>query len=434
MGYFIVANKYWRSNKAVITNDAILYYEYLPAIFIYEDPSLDFMEEGGRDQDIIIWYSGLEDGKKVIKMTMGVSYFYFPFFIIAHQLADTLGYKANGYSLPYRMAICISTFFYFLMGLLFLRKYLLNFFTEMSVFWTILIVGLGTNIVNYVVKDPGMSHVYSFFLAAVFLYHLHEWYNQEKFRHLLIVGITLALLSLVRPINVLVIFIFIFYGIDSFDSFKRRFFFFLKRYKEIICAAIAGFVLIVPQLFYWKYNTGHWIFYSYFDERFFFNDPKFIDGLFSYRKGWLLYTPLMALSILGLFVPSRKLNKYKASLGIFLLIYLYITFSWWCWWYGGSFGMRPLIDIYPFLVLPIAIVVEKLYRQSVLIRSVSSLAIAALIYLNLFQNYQYREGIIHHDAMTKESYWLVWGESEIVSGYWESLDYTDPEAAKNGIR
>lgn len=418
----------------VIENDVISYYGYLPAIFIYEDPSLNFLDDENRDPEVRIWYHTLESGDRTIKMTMGVSYFYFPFFMIAHQMAETLDYNANGYSLPYRMAISLSSFFFFIWALIFVRKYLLIFFNESTVFWVILIVGVGTNVVNYVVKEAGMNHVFSFFLVSTFLHYLHQWYSRQKLKHLLIVGLTMALLTLVRPINILIIFIFLFYGLNTISRVKERVLFFKKINKEIILAALVGFMVFIPQLLYWKYTTDSWIFYSYMDERFFFNDPKFIDGLFSYRKGWFLYTPLMALSVVGFFIPAKGLNQYKPTLVLFLFIYLYVTFSWWCWWYGGSFGMRALIDIYPLLVLPIAIVIDKLYKFSISIKIISTLVIASLIYLNLFQNYQYWEGMIHYDAMTKETYWMIWGETELMDGYWESLDYTDAEAAKQGKR
>ena len=50
----------------------------------------------------------------------------------------------------------------------------------------------------------------------------------------------------------------------------------------------------VPQMIYWNEMTGHWLYFSYgSDERFFFGDPAIIKGLFSYRKGLFIYTPLL---------------------------------------------------------------------------------------------------------------------------------------------
>src|SRR5690606_24273890 len=299
-----------------------------------------------KDPEVEIWAGEREGGFRVVKTTMGVSYFYIPFFVVAHHVAINSVYKANGFSIPYKMAIILGTFFFFIWALIFLRKYLLFFFSEIVVFWTLLIVGIGTNIVTYVTQQSGLSHVYSFFLVSVFIYYTHVWYDEKRLKHLLLIGFLSGWIVLVRPTNALVIFVFIFYGVNSFSALGKRLKMFALRYKEVLLAVIVSFAVVLPQLLYWKYNTGDWIHYSYPDEGFFFGDPKIIDGLFSYRKGWLLYTPLMALSFLGFLINNKKTNAYKPTLFMLLIVFLYVTFSWWSWWYGGSFGMRTMIDIY----------------------------------------------------------------------------------------
>ena len=52
-----------------------------------------------------------------------------------------------------------------------------------------------------------------------------------------------------------------------------------------------------------------------------------------------VYSPIMILSLIGL----PLMTKYKEKEGlmaivIFTFINMWIIFSWWCWWWGGSFG------------------------------------------------------------------------------------------------
>jgi hypothetical protein len=104
---------------------------------------------------------------------------------------------------------------------------------------------------------------------------------------------------------------------------------------------------------YWKYITGELFFNSYVGEQFYFNNSHVLKGLFGFRKGWLIYTPIMLFSILGIYFLRNQLKHFFASISITLFIYIFVIFSWWCWWYGGSFGQRAMIDIYPLLAIPL---------------------------------------------------------------------------------
>ena len=60
--------------------------------------------------------------------------------------------------------------------------------------------------------------------------------------------------------------------------------------------------------------------------------------------------------------------------------------------------------------------------------------VVALVGLNLFQTMQYRRGIVHWDSMTKETYFLIFGNPNYPVGYAESIKTPDYDAAKKGDR
>ena len=74
-------------------------------------------------------------GHYVNYYTCGVAMLQTPFFLAAHVLAKPLGYKTDGYSLPYRMGLAISGCFYGLLGLFFLRKYCVFLSCQFSCFY-----------------------------------------------------------------------------------------------------------------------------------------------------------------------------------------------------------------------------------------------------------------------------------------------------------
>lgn len=426
----------WQDDKKVIESDIISYYAYLPTTFIFQDMSMRYVDKAENDVKQRIYYEKAENGGRVIKTTMGVSYFYLPFFIFCHHLTPSFDYSQNGYTPPYRISILLSSIFFFMLGLIFLRKLLCLYYDNKVVFWTILIVGAGTNIVNYATREAGMSHVYSFSAITAFLYFTDKWFKKPTAITLYIVCFILGLITIVRPTNLMVGLVFLLYGIGSISDLKERFLLIWDKKLIFAIGAIIAFIPIFPQLLYWKYTSGSWLFFSYTDnESFFFNDPKIWQGLFSYRKGWLLYTPLMSLAFLGMFVPHKYFNKQKWALGIFIVLLLYVTFSWWSWWYGGSFGSRVMVDHYGIFALAIAAFIALLFRINRMVRYVSLLIIVAFIYLNQFQNYQYREGFLHYSGMNKKTYWMMFmNDTKITKEYYDSLDEIDNEAAKRGER
>ena len=426
----------WRNERKIIENDVIAYYAYLPATFIYQGISLNYWDELNPSLKQKLFFEQLENGGRLIKTTMGNAWFYFPGFILAHQYASlNPAYEPNGYSLPYRLSILLTAILFFFLGLNYLRKYLLRFFSSVVVFWTLVAAGIGTNIFNYVIFEPGMPHVFTFFLLSALLFYFHSWLSRQNSTCLYKFGFLFALLILVRPINVLILIFFILYGTFYFSNLAQARARLLTQIKPLGITLLVSLITVLPQLIYWKYISGDWVFYSYTDnESFFFDDPKIIEGLFSYRKGWLVYTPIMILAIIGFFLPFPKKLKLKLPILITFILFIYVLFSWWAWWYGGSFGLRAMIGIYPILVISMAVVFKWLEKRHFILKLGIYFLTIALIYLNQFQHYQYRELLIHYDSMNKKTYWGVFLKHKFPENFWEDLESPDYDAAKKGER
>ena len=422
----------WRRNL-VINNDAVSYYSYLPAAFIYKDLHFKFTDSLPDDFEGRIWFQTTQDGFRVQKMTMGMAVLYSPFFFIAHAIAGISDYKANGYSEIYSMLICFAGLFYGLLGLIILSKILLHFFSDKIVAITILSIAFGTNFFFYVTNEGEMSHSFSFFLFSLFLYYSLRWNEQQTLTNTLLIGLTGGLIVLVRPSNIIAFLIPFLIGVSNFETLKSKFFLLFKHWWQIIIIVLLVFLIFSPQLFYWKSITGNWVFYSYGDEGFFFNKPQLINGLFSFRKGWLIYTPLMILSLIGIPMLYAKLRNFSIAITLFVVINIYIVFSWWSWWYGGGFGARSLIESYVFLSIPLAVFYNYIFKKKVLIRVVAGILLFLLISLNLFQTLQYRRTIIHWDSMTKEAYWTVFGKLKFPKNYKELIQTPDYENALKGM-
>ncbi len=117
---------------------------------------------------------------------------------------------------------------------------------------------------------------------------------------------------------------------------------------------------------------------------------------------------------------------------VFVVINIYVVYSWWCWWYGGSFGSRPMIDIYGIMALPLAILTEKAWRKGHWMKGVLILVFAGFLWLTQFQMMQYRKSLLHWDSMTKEAYWGIFGRHTWPQGYDQMIQVPDYEKALRG--
>jgi hypothetical protein len=398
-------------------SDACGYYLYLPAVFIYHDLArFNFYHrlDSQYHHTFQIDYSLYKvNGNTLDKYPVGTALFQLPLFLAAHLYCVTSHqYPADGFSVPYQLSVIFSNIFFVVFALFVLRKFLKKHYTDGIVAITLFCIAFGSNLYAYTAFDPGLSHPYSFFLFSCLLYLTDEWYSAPgNYTISLLMGLTLGLIFIVRPINFIVVIIPLLWNVNSLSTLKNRMAFFKTSLKELALTLFFCFLVAAIQFSYWKYITGHWIFDSYPNEKFNFLQPHIVKGLFSYRKGWFIYTPMALLGITGLYFLRKKEKNSAVALLVFFLLTIYCTFSWKEWWYGGSFGCRPLIESLAFVCLSLAPMNEFVcFSAAKLKRLIYFNLVIFIVILNIFQTYQYSMGLIHWSRMTKEYYWNVFGK------------------------
>ncbi|MBI2270847.1 MAG: hypothetical protein HYU69_10905 [Bacteroidetes bacterium] len=151
--------------------------------------------------------------------------------------------------------------------------------------------------------------------------------------------------------------------------------------------------------------TGHFFVDAYRHEHFNWLNPEFINILFSYKKGLFVYTPITLLSLTGLFHLFKQ-NRYQlfTFLGFFILL-TYVLSSWWCWYYGGSFGLRAYVEFYALFAILMTTALTTISNK--ILKKIYYSLIMIAVFICMIQTYQYRYYQIHWSEMTKEKYWDV---------------------------
>lgn len=398
-----------------ITWDRAGYYVYLPAVFIYHDlGQLAFYKDINRDYNLTLekgiyygCYYQDATGKRLNKYPIGTALAQLPFFGLGHALTVmTAHYPPDGFSYYYQLAVYLSSIFWSLMGLVALRQLLMRYFTDDTTLWVLLILALGTNLYFYTVFDAGMSHAYSFAFFALTLHYTDLYFTKGQRKHLLLAALFMAWIIITRPTNGLLVILLLFRGFARLRETMAHTRFTRNLSHLLPALSIFAAVLLI-QMSYWKYTTGSWVYYAYQEEGFNFSNPHIWDGLFSYRKGWFVYTPLSIMGIIGMVPLLKQYPRYLPGIFIFLVLNIYLVFSWTSWFYGGSFGCRALVESLAVLAIPIAALLHRVSSLHPPYKFAVFTIIILLCALNMWQSYQYSVDMIPTDNNTRDNYWYV---------------------------
>ncbi len=392
--------------RSIVRSDGAGYYAYLPQTFIYKENHFQFIDrlkkkypESKLDEfkNIPEDYIGRLD-----KYFPGVSICQAPFFIAAHYF-HTEKYDSDGYSLPYQKAMVIGAIFFLLLGLWLSYLVLLHFRIQTWIAAVSLtIFTLGSTLLYYSVNEILTAHAYSFTFVALFFYSLIRWKESCTLKWLLMVVFAYAMVILLRPSNGIVFLLFfaVFANLKEAWSFLINNLF--KKSKRLIPAILLFVALIFIQFANVKYQTGHWGFNIYGSEGFDnWNNPPVLSVLFGFKKGLFIYTPLFLISLFGFWFFRKEYSFANKVVLLFLALFTYVTASWWCWWYGGSLGMRPFVDVSLVFMIGLAFLLQNT-RNIVRILLIPLLVFC--VYYQFILTIQLETGILHYAEMNKEKF------------------------------
>lgn len=429
-----VKYKHWENKYKIMYVDVLHYYAYLPATFIHHDLTLKFTRTNNSYYSQYFWPRVLPNDNLIILTTMGMSYMYAPFFVAVHYPLKWFGEAATGYTPPYKIALILSSIFWFTIGLYFLRKLLLRYFSDQVTAFTLIATVLATNLFFYVTDEPAMSHAYSFALYALFIYFVDSWFKNPKTKYSIAIGLLIGVIALIRPSNAVIVLLLPLWGVDSFKSLVDRVKLFFHKYPQILIMLVATILTWIPQVIYWKYVSGQYFVFTYGEKgKFFFDNPQFFRVLLGFRKGWLIYTPIMIFAIIGLIPLWKKNRNLFWAVITFFVFNLWIVCSWWLWWYGGSYGMRALIESYAIMAFPMAAFFSWITQHNKL-RGILVASVIVLFFVahNFFQITQYHTGAIDAIRMTRQAYISSFLKSRPTAQLKKCLVYPDYDAAAFG--
>ncbi len=437
--YFGYTNGTYESKKlSPILADGTGYYFYLTKIYVYRQDSayMNVINEKytpysyhtmlGYDKEKPNFYSKFFSGTAILQT---------PFFLINHGMQKLSDSNTDGYSFSYSLTITLCSLFYWLLGILFFIKILKFFQIEnFLILFAIVMITFATNLCYYTSIAASYSHVYSFFAISAFLYYALLLGKTRDKKYLLLFSLFLGLILIIRPVNVLVVFIlpFCFPTLKEFWIYLKDLF---STQKKILFFSILTFALIVALHFIYFYLANKTLKFNGYQNEGFTNilSPEFLNVFFSFRKGLFIYAPFLLLFFPAIIFFTIKKRLFGFGVIMSLFICSWFICAWWFWSYGGGLGARSYVEFLPLFVLPIVYMLQnvKWYAQIIIV-SFSFLS----LYLYTMFEYQFKLSIIHYDEMNYNHFkqvflqtdnrfrWYVDNEREInLDGFTKTQTY-----------
>jgi hypothetical protein len=338
---------------------------------------------------------------------VGSAMLWSPFLLAAHggvSLARALGSKipADGFSAPYRYAMAFATglygFFALLLSFRLAGKYVglvWSFVATLAIWWA-------SSLPVYMYFNPSWSHAHSAFVVALFLWYWDATRERRSLAQWLLLGVIVGLMLDVYYANLMVVSVLAVEAIaqyahifqtgssasPSFGQLLERHFLF----GLVVCLAMIPTFVSRWIVYGGPFETGYLPL-----RQFLWKSPVFLSVLFSANHGLLAWTPLLALSILGVVLFAISIPRVGAPfLAALVAFYLFISF--YPDWAGiSSYGNRFFISLTPLFILGLAYLLERVaarFPQPRVVLAVSSGVLACFVLWNLGFIYQWGTHLI----------------------------------------
>ena len=299
--------------------------------------------------------------------TVGPAMLWAPFLLCAHAgvlAARAAGSQvaADGFSLPYLLAMALGTLCYGFLALCISYRVACRFVEARWALLATVAIWWASSLPVYMYFNPSWSHAHSAFTVALFFWYWLRTREQRSVRQWVVLGLIAGLMLNVYYPNVLVLLVMVPEAIEDYRASLGG-----GKYQTqgngslrqtILRQLLFGLVVVgsLSPTFLTKYavygglfETGYIPIHSWF-----WKSPWFIALLFSSNHGLFSWTPILAFSVIGIFLFWRKFPRVGLSAVVTLLAFYYFMAAYPDWTGISSYGNRFFVSMTVFFVLGLA--------------------------------------------------------------------------------
>lgn len=406
---------FWRpvniSNRGSAFEDDVVLeqYSYLPVMFLHDGEFKQQKED---------WLFAREGPYNVAvpRYNYGMALLYSPFFFAAHCHSKIVRQPyQGGFSVLFETYIHWGSIFYVLLGLFLLRLLILKYFSE-PITALVLFSGLFGSLLFYYTFSKGeLPQGHLFFLFSLFLTLTNNWHKKPGVFNSVALGIVCGLISLIEFFELYIVLFFIFWEVRALSSLRNKLAFFKSHFRFLALILLVFGLTWLPQLLFNRVYTGGFFHDAFPGETYDFADSRIWAVLFSYKQGWIIYTPLAFLLLLSLIFVGQPGPASRAVFVLVLLVVLFFYGSSWEWGHGKYFGARLLCPAFAWLAFPYAGLLCRLFSpglnpgMALFLRPVVLLFVFFSVCINIGWSYKLNQNHFTPIKMDEGKYWSgIW--------------------------
>jgi hypothetical protein len=331
--------------RADVGGDGVGYYSYLPSLVAHRSfdvgPVFDRFIAANTPVARQFLEITLPNGLTADYKPVGAALLALPFYLVTHFLFLLVpGHQDPDVGAEYQLAFTAASLFYALLAIVLLYRFLRSLFGPRPARLATAGVVLATPLVAYVLFGASYSHTFSVFTITAFAILLYQTRQDRSRWQWFVVGLLGGLASITHVQEVL------FLALVPAETIWQL------RHRSWSPQMLPGYALLAvgvalpigAQLAIDQVIFNRWMPQSAPNITFDFLHPHLLELLVSTHHGWLSWSPLVALSFLGLPAVVRRLEWLGAGLLAVGVGEFWINASLSDWWGGNAFGARRLTD------------------------------------------------------------------------------------------
>lgn len=336
---------------------------------------------------------------------IGSALLWAPWFIATDgmlRLTHTIGIAghiaADGYSWPYQRAVSYASAVYAFIGILIVRRMAMRWSSTWVSTLSTTGMWLATPLVFYMTVQMPFAHANAFFLSAVFV-RIWIWHteNPQDWRPWIGLGATLGALFMVREqlmlFAILPITSSLLHVWDNRASFSPTLIRILPRVLVSVCVLV---IVASPQFIAYALLNGDAKPASEVSNKLHWCSPHAVDTLIDFdpspeplcnvptepvvipawSRGALVWSPILALGIIGLCLFAIRKPLYGIPMFVTVLAQIWLNGAFGTTWHlSGAFGFRRYIECTPFFVVGLAYLFAQIRHRNLWITAVALVVI-----------------------------------------------------------
>jgi hypothetical protein len=305
--------------------------------------------------------------------TVGPAILWAPFLLAAHAgvlLARSFGsaIPADGFSLPYRIAMGLATALYGFLGLFISFRIARKYVDETWALLATLAIWWASSLPVYMYFNPAWSHAHSAFVVALFLWYWHETRDARSLRQWILLGALAGLMLNVYYANLMLFAILPFEALRDYGAAFRKVTASSPTVAQLLARHAAfGLTLILCLL---PTFIAHRIIYGGIFETGYgsvsqwnWGSPYLLSVLFSSNHGMISWTPILLFAVIGLVAFWRSVPRVGGAFLLAAIAFYYFIASYPDWAGISSYGSRFFVSLTALFVLGLAVFLDRFTRS-----------------------------------------------------------------------